>query len=189
MNFLTLKLLLNQIDDSIKRRHAKTIFSVYEKNIIPKIPLFEQGIIHCDPNGQNIIVKKTAFEDTYHVAGLIDFGHSLRTCVVFDLGICLAYMMLENADPVTASSAVELVGPIIRGYHSIIPLTEEEFDSLYYLALARCLQSALNGERAYRAETWNSYLLTSPKKAWRIIGILLGMTKEEVNKIWRAFLS
>lgn len=93
-------------------------------------------------------------------------GHSLRTCVVFDLGICLAYMMLENSSPVTSSSAAELVAPVIHGYNSVLPLTNEEFDSLYYLALVRCLQSALNGELAFRAEPWNPYLLTSSKKAW-----------------------
>ncbi len=183
-----MKTFLNDVNDPKKKRQAETIFLIYEENIIPKIPSLEKGIIHCDTNGQNIIVSKKPSGDTYHMAGLVDFGHSLRTCVVFDLGICLAYLMLENIDPVTSSSAVELVGPVIRGYHSVLPLTKEEFDSLYYLALARCLQSALNGERAFRTEPWNSYLLTSPKKAWQIIDILLGTTEEEVNRIWKHFV-
>lgn len=184
MDFLSLKPFVSGIDDAKKRQNAETIFSYYEEHVVPQISSFEQGIVHCDPNGQNIIVNKRL--DGHHLAGLIDFGHCLRTCVVFDVGICLAYIMLENFN---SSSVVEFVGPVIGGYHSVLPLTTGEFNSLYYLALTRCLQSAINGERAFKTEPWNPYLLTSPKKAWKTIDILLKTTKEEVCTTWKTFIS
>lgn len=190
MDFLGLKELVSDIEDPKNRQNAETIFSYYEECVVPLIPSFQLAIVHCDPNGQNIIVNKCS--GAFHIAGLIDFGHCLQTCVVFDVGICLAYMMLENFDSssiVKSSSVVELVGPIIGGYHNVLPLSAEEFDSLYYLALVRCLQSAINGERAFKIEPWNPYLLTSPKKAWRTIDYLLETTKAQVYKVWKAFVA
>ena len=76
MDFLSLKPLLKNVDDPKKKRNAETIFLDYEENVLPKIPSFEQGIVHCDTNGQNIIVKKSFPGDAYHVAGLIDWPQS-----------------------------------------------------------------------------------------------------------------
>jgi len=57
-------------------------------------------------------------------------------------------------------------------------------DSLFYLVLARSCQSAVNGELCFKAEPWNSYLLTTPKKLWVLIDTLLAMGKAEVDRIW-----
>lgn len=147
------------------------------------------AIIHGDFNGLNIILdKKQPASSAYHVAGVIDFGDALKTCTIFDLGICLAYIMLENVNPFHCSNVVEFVGPLIQGYHSILPLSANEFDSLYYLVLARCVQSAIMGAHSFKAEPWNTYLLTTPEKAWTLIDLLFNMKKEVVDRTWETYI-
>lgn len=154
----------------------------------PRLPTLGKGIIHGDVNGLNIILsRKLPASDICDLSGLIDFGDCAGSCTIFDLGICLAYIMLENMDPIYCSSAVEFVGPLIHGYNSILPLTPDEFDCLYYLVLARCVQSALNGQHAFKAEPWNDYLLITPNKAWKLVDTLLSTSKIEVDRIWKTF--
>ena len=155
---------------------------------MPRIPSFRRGIIHGDFNGLNIIMDKKQGNDSYQVTGVIDFGDSSENCTIVDLGICLPYIMLENMSPKHFSNAIEFVGPVIQGYHSVLPLTPDEFDSLYYLALARCVQSAIMGTHAFKAEPWNTYLLTTPEKAWTVIDLLLSTRKEVVDGIWNKYL-
>ena len=123
-------------------------------------------------------------EKRYYFKSFIDFGDCSKTCTVFELAIRLAYIMMENLRPVTCSNVVEFVSPLISGYSSVMPLSEEEQDSLYYLVLARCCQSAMNGEISFKEEPWNTYLLTSIKKAWLMVDELLAMPKEIVDQAW-----
>ena len=183
-----MKELIKDVDDHKKRNYAETVMEMFEKNVLPKIPSLRKGIIHGDCNGMNIIVQKNS-SDHYQIAGLIDFSDSLNTCTIFDLGVCLAYIMLENLDPSSCPNVAEFVGPILRGYTNAYPITQEEFDSLYYIIMARCVQSAVNGEHLFKAEPWNLYVLTTPNKAWKLIETFLNMTKSEVDKIWMKYWS
>ena len=184
--FLDLKKYLPEIDNPLCRSNAAWIFQGFEENVNPKLPLFKTGMIHGDFNGLNIILKSA--NNCYHLEGFIDFGDSIKTCIVFDLAMALAYAMIENLESVTCSSVVEFVGPLIGGYNSIFPLTADELDSLYWLILSRCVQSAVNGEMAFKAEPWNDYLLTTPKKAWKLIEYLMNLPKLEVDTIWKRYI-
>jgi Ser/Thr protein kinase RdoA (MazF antagonist) len=177
---------LDSISDIDRRSKAEIVFRYFEKHVVPKIPSFEKGIIHNDFNGWNIIMdKQHTTSDAYEVAGIIDFGDSVGSCTVFDLGICLAYLMMENLH---CSSVVTFVGPLIQGYHSVLPLNLDEFDSLYYLVLARCVTSGVMGADAFKAEPWNTYLLISLEKAWTLLDLLLNTRKDAVDAIWKNFL-
>ncbi len=181
---------LQEIDDPLRRSKVARIFQGFEENVSPKLSTFRTGMIHGDLNGRNIILDDIVSytTNTYHPEGLIDFGDSIKTCIVFDLAIALAYAMMENLEPVTCSSVVEFVGPLIGGYNSIFPLTADELNSLYWLILSRSTQSALNGEMAFKAEPWNDYLLISLNKAWKLIEYLMGVPKSEVDRIWKNYI-
>lgn len=189
MNFPDIRSQLQCIDDLGQRNKVERVYKAFQENVVPRISSFKKGIIHGDPNGLNIVLKESVLsKDVYDLGGFIDFGDCVKTCTIFDLGICIAYAMMENLKPVICSSAVEFVGPLIRGYNSILPLSKEEFDSLYYLVLARCCHSAINGALQFKAEPWNDYLLTSPKKAWKVIDELLDTPKEQVDRVWKSEL-
>lgn len=182
MTFTSVRKFLDDVDDPGRRSKAKVVFKFFEDYVAPKIPSLETGIIHGDCNGMNIIVKKQATTNSYQVAGLIDFGDCSKCCTIFDLGISLAYIMMENLN---CSNVVDLVGPVIQGYHGVFPRSEEEFDLLYYLVLARCVQTAIMGAHCFKAEPGNSYFLVSPEKAWKVIHLLLSTGKEEVDRTWK----
>ena len=168
------------------RDNAEKVMNAFEKYVNPKILGFRQSIIHGDMSGANIVLNSMFSENEkrYYFASFIDFGECTKTCTVFDLGISLAYIMMENLRPVTCSNMVEFVSPLISGYSSVMPLSEEEQDSLYYLVLARCCQSAMNGEISFKEEPWNTYLLTTVKKGWLVVDELLSMPKEIVDQAW-----
>ena len=183
---MDMKEYLQDIDDLSYKHNAKRIFDAFEKYVSPRIPSFKRGIIHGDFNGLNIILKdKLPTEDSYHVAGFIDFNDCINTCTIFELGVSLAYIMQENMKPVNCSSPVEFVGPYISAYNTVLPLSTDELDCLYYLVLARCCQTALNGTLSFKVEPWNTYLLTTPHKSWLLIEELLSCQKDEVDRIWK----
>ena len=171
-------------DNSEERKTAENILDDFEKHVYPKLSIFKKGIIYGDANGLNIIVRKDSVGD-YQMAGMIDFGDCVNSCYIFDLGILLAYLMLENLELQNGMSPVEFVGPILRGYTDAFPLSREELDCLYYIVMARCCQSALNGTYSFKQEPWNTYLLTTPTKCWKVIHLMLRTSKEEVDRIWK----
>lgn len=185
MHFEGMRKYLHELSDPLQVENGEKIFKAFEEHVAPKIPLFKRGIIHGDLNGLNIVLQEKLSGDGYRVAGFIDFNDSVKTCVIFELGISLAYIMQENTHPVTCSNVVEFVGPMISAYNSVVGLNAEEIDCLYYLILARCCQTALNGIRAHKAEPWNSYLLTTPQKSWLLIEELINTPKCTVDDTWK----
>lgn len=171
------------MDNPSRRAKVEKILNYFESFVQPKIPSFNKGVIHGDANGMNVIVKKNDL-DEYQMAGLIDFDDSALSCYVFEIAIFLAYIMFENLNPIDNSSPVEFICPLLEGYLNVFPLSSEEIDCLYYLVLGRCCQTAVLGEITYKAEPWNKYLMITPEKAYKLMDILLAMSKDSVDKIW-----
>lgn len=186
MTFTNVKGFLGDVDDPERKSQAELVFKLYEDYVVPKIPLLKKSIIHGDCNGMNIVVERQPTTDSYRVAGLIDFGDASKSCTIFEFGIGLAYVMLNN---LKCSNVIDFVGPMIQGYHSILPLTGEEFDVLYYLVLARCVQNAVMGAQCFIAEPWNTYILVDIEKSWMLIDLLLSTKKEVVDRTWKTYMS
>ena len=85
--------------------------------------------IHGDMNRENILVRGD------RVTGLVDFGDSCFNPVVCDLAICLAYIMMDRADPLGTAAIVT------RAYHEIKPLNEAELSVLLPLVCGRLVTS------------------------------------------------
>ena len=85
--------------------------------------------IHGDMNRENILVRGD------WVTGLVDFGDSCFNPVVCDLAICLAYIMMDRADP------LETAAIVTRAYHEIKPLNEAELSVLLPLICGRLVTS------------------------------------------------
>ncbi len=71
---------------------------------------------HGDLNDHNMVVSA----DGQRVTCLLDFGDSLESTLVYDLAICMAYLMLDKEEPIAAGLA------IARAYHRVLPLEERE---------------------------------------------------------------
>ena len=164
------------LGDGEKREVTLSIVGIFEENVQPVIPRMGKGVVHNDVNGLNLLFNVSG--DKCELSGLIDFGDCIRTCYLFDVAIMMAYGMVEKRNP------VEFVGHMFQGYNSVFPLSHEELGCLYYSVLARLCQSMVNGEYRYTLEPWNSYLLTTPAEAWKLMKLLLSMGKKKVEQIW-----
>ena len=178
MHFTTdVKEFIPHLKEDWKIEMASSIVSMFEVHVQPLLPKMRKGITHNDMNGLNILFTVSE-NDHCELTGLIDFGDCVHSCYLFELAIMLAYGMVEKENP------VEFVGPMFQGYHSVFPLSQEELGCLYYAVLARLCQSAVNGEYRYTLEPWNSYLLTTPPEAWKLMKMLLSLGKKCVDEMW-----
>ena len=121
---------MGAVSDAYRRRLAQDVSSAFELDALPLLPHLRQGVIHGDVNEHNVVVGPVG-AGTPEIAGLIDFGDVMESHPVCELAIAIAYAMLDKPDPVGAAAAVT------RGYHHVLPLTEDELEALYALARAR----------------------------------------------------
>lgn len=175
-HFLHIRDYVPSIDDPKKRQMAEAVLKGFEEHVSPKISSMKRGVIHGDPNGLNIVLESK--NGVFELSGMIDFGDCVNTCYVFECAMMLAYAMLEKNDP------LHFVCPMLSGYYQAFPLCEEELNCLYYSVLGRLCQSAVIGEHQFKQEPWNTYLLTTPVHAWRVIEEILSTPKDQVDRLW-----
>jgi hydroxylysine kinase len=63
---------------------------------------------------------------SWDVAAVLDFGDTQHSCYLFELAICICYMMLLAAD----SNPLDAGGHVIAGYSTVRPLPDAEFSIL-----------------------------------------------------------
>ena len=87
---------------------------------VPALDHLPHQVIHNDANEHNVLVREDGT-----VAGLIDFGDVVWTARVCGLAVAGAYAMQHQPDPARA------VVPVVRGYHEVTPLREDELAVLF----------------------------------------------------------
>lgn len=113
---------------------------------------------------------------------VLDFGDSAYSCHVFDIAICMSYLMQLSSqlDPIRVS------GYTLAGYLSEFHLPQTDLRVLIDCICARFAQSLIIC--AYSAkmnpEKSDYYLASSPVK-WRLLKMIRNMSDEEVTAIWR----
>jgi 4-aminobutyrate aminotransferase-like enzyme/Ser/Thr protein kinase RdoA (MazF antagonist)/murein DD-endopeptidase MepM/ murein hydrolase activator NlpD len=120
-----------------------------------------KSVVHNDANDNNVIVS----EDLHapRVTGIIDFGDAIYTQIINDLAITCAYAVMEQNNPLEAAL------PVIKGFHSIIPLQEEELSHLHTLIAMRLIVSITSSTIGRQKEPENEYLSLSEKPAWDLL--------------------
>ncbi len=161
------------------------IIQGFEDTVELILPKMKKSIIHFDATELNIIVNHSLSKG-YEFLSFIDFGDVIKTYTVIDLAVSVSSLMTYQAD--SCANVVEFVVPLIHGYHDTLPLCEDELNCLYYLVLARCCLLALNCEIFYKAEPWNDYIKVKIDKNWKLVHLLLSMSKDEVVRTWKEAL-
>lgn len=117
--------------------------------------------------------------DSYRISGILDFGDMNSGYYIHELSISIMYMMMEHPKP------IEVGGPIIAGWESVLPLNEAEKDCLYVLVLSRFCQSLVLARYSVTLHPENAeYLMISSKKGVHILPQLWELGKEQVEKVW-----
>ena len=117
---------------------------------LPELGHLPHQVIHNDANEHNVLVGEDG-----RVTGLIDFGDVVYAPRVCGLAVAGAYAMQGQPDPARA------IVPVVRGYHEVAPLREDELEVLFPLMRARLEMSVAMAERQYAAAPDNDYLLIS----------------------------
>lgn len=108
--------------DQTKLEIVEEVIAAFEKKVIANDEIFEKGLIHGDFNEQNILVHlvgKTKAGTEHKISGIIDFGDTSESNLIFELAIAMAYMMILSKD-VTSG------GFVLAGYTSVRVIPEAE---------------------------------------------------------------
>ncbi|KAM7387956.1 hypothetical protein PAMP_024160 [Pampus punctatissimus] len=169
---------LSVMDGDPLQEVVKAVIEQFKLSVQPKISSFRKGIIHGDLNDLNIIVTP-AGNGHHDVSGVLDFSLLSNGCYVFEVAIEIMYLMLENPN------SLNVGGVVLAGWESIMPLNEDERDSLFLLVLGRFCQSLVYGRYNVKKYPDNKkYLLTTAKSATRLLNKLWELGKKEVERKW-----
>lgn len=161
------------VHDEKRKRLACEIIDTFEKDVMKYVPILEQGVIHGDLNEQNILVN----EEGTDIVGIIDFGDSQKTCLIFELAIAVCYMLLERND-------INEGKHVIEGYQSLRKLTDLEKKILKVTVCARICQSLVMGAYSHLNDPKNEYVLTTQKNGWPLLQELWPISDDDISKIW-----
>lgn len=129
-------------------------------------------------NDHNILMEQDKLS-RYRISGILDFCDMSSGYYVFELAIMIMYMMIESKNP------LEVGGPVIAGFESIVPLNADERDVLYTLVLCRFSQSLVYARSAVLQQPENKeYLMITTKNGNRLLQLLWEKGKQEVEKVW-----
>ena len=109
---------------------AEHAFENFERNALPLIGQFRHQIIHCDFNGNNVLVNAP---DARQISGVIDFGDLTSGPLVHELAVAAS----RHCSP---DNPLPGILRLCSGYTSVIPLQPAEAHALFDLI---CLRPAM----------------------------------------------
>jgi 4-aminobutyrate aminotransferase-like enzyme/Ser/Thr protein kinase RdoA (MazF antagonist)/murein DD-endopeptidase MepM/ murein hydrolase activator NlpD len=169
---------LAHIEDPARRAAVECHADRFEAGIRPRLAGLRRGVIHNDANDYNLLVGGAGPWER-EVTGLLDFGDVVHTHTICELAIACAYAMLDKADPLAAAAA------IVRGYHAVRALAEEELELLFPLVGLRLAVSVTNSAYQRTAAPEHEYLQISDGPAWRLLEKLAGVRPELAHYTFR----
>lgn len=141
------------------RQLAQSVFRLFGENVLPRLSDLETQVIHGDFSPYNIVVDPTS--DRF-VTGVIDFGDTVRSAVIFDPAVPMANLLGRTPDHPWREACA-----FAAGYQRERPVQALELPLLPVAALARLtLRALITNWRAERAPERREYLLDHAKDDW-----------------------
>ncbi|XP_044056108.1 hydroxylysine kinase isoform X3 [Siniperca chuatsi] len=177
-NVPLLEAYINVLDGDPLQEVVKSVIHQYKTSVVPKRSNFRKCINHGDFNDLNVLVQPDE-SDGHRISGILDFGDMNSGYYIHELAITVMYMMTEHPKP------IEVGGPVLAGWESVLPLNEAERDCLYVLVLSRFCQSLLLARYSVTLHPENAeYLMISTRKGVQFLCQLWELGKEQVEKVW-----
>ncbi|KAJ8683330.1 hypothetical protein QAD02_019122 [Eretmocerus hayati] len=152
---------------------VENIIQNFERQVLTATNNFDSGLIHGDLNESNIIVS----EDGSEIAAIIDFGDSHINCFIFELAICLSYMIVQT-------KSIESARYILEGYQNVRRLPDQEKSVLKLCVCARLSQSLVLGTYSYQKEPTNKYLVRDHEVKWLLLKKVWAMENKDLMNLW-----
>ncbi|XP_034439299.1 hydroxylysine kinase-like [Hippoglossus hippoglossus] len=177
-NVPLLERFLYVLDGDPLQEVIKSIIQQYKTSVVGKYPDFRKCINHGDFNDLNVLMQPDE-TDCYRISGIIDFGDLNSGYYIHELAIAIMHMMLEHPNP------IEVGGPVLAGWESVLPLNEAEKECLYVLVMCRFCQSLLLARYAVTLHPENEeYLMSTSRKGVGILRELWELGKKQAEKAW-----
>ena len=167
-NFIELNSYVEEVPEKSNRLLVEHFYQQYEAFFFPLAPHLRQGVIHNDGNDNNIIF--TERDGRRFASGIIDFGDVVRTYIISEIAIVIAYALFK------AENIQETFSSILRGYHRYFTITVEEARAVFHLVYARLCSSVLISAHQKKLNPNNEYLTVSEAPAWRTLQKLSGFS-------------
>jgi len=159
---------VHYVQDPARRALADRYIESYGQALnaetMAKLP---HSVIHSDLNDTNLLFEGES------MVGVLDFGDSIYSCTVFDLGIAAGYYSMGQEDPLWVFCEV------LRGYLQEADFTEEELAVLYHVCYGRVLLSVCMGAEKIHEEPDNEYLAHTSDPGFAVLKKLEGVSGEE----------
>jgi len=162
------------IGDPAMRRLVDYFMLQYETEILPQIPGLRRSVIHNDANEMNLLA-----DDTGQVTGIFDFGDLVYTCTIFELAIALTYVLALSDDLLPAAAK------LVAGYHSELPLSEQEVDLLYILVATRICMSHIHASIQHARQPDNDYIMVSQESLYALLNKLVELNPVSIQNMLR----
>lgn len=158
-HFHKLTELVEHTPDAAHRQLADRVFRLFDATIVPRLDDLETQVIHGDYSPYNVVVDEQ--RDDY-VAGVIDFGDTVRSAVIFDPAVAMANLLGRRPEQPWRDACAFAVG-----YEGARPIKDRELPLLPVAALARLtLHALITNWRAERVPERRDYLLAHAKDDW-----------------------
>jgi 4-aminobutyrate aminotransferase-like enzyme len=174
----TVREFLPLVSDRELRDRVERTLSV-PADAAPRLACLPRSVVHNDANDYNVLVSGSALEGRQQVTGIIDFGDLLHSYTIGDLAIAIAYAMPGKRRPLDAAAA------IVRGYHPVRRIGDDELAAVYPLVLLRiCLSIAVAAHQQPQRPD-DGYLGISQGPMRDILPVLAGISPEEAEATFR----
>lgn len=158
-HFHELTELVEHTPNAEHRQLAGRVLRLFEGAVVPRLGGLETQVIHGDYSPYNVVVDE---ESDDYVAGVIDFGDTVRSAVIFDPAVAMANLVGRAPDQPWWGACA-----FVAGYERARPIQDRELPLLPVAALARLtLRALITNWRAQRAPERRDYLLAHAKDDW-----------------------
>ncbi|XP_042337584.1 hydroxylysine kinase-like, partial [Plectropomus leopardus] len=173
-NIPLLEAYIHVLDGDPLQKVVKSVIHKYKTSVVPKRSNFRECINHGDFSDLNVLVQPEG--DGHKISGILDFGNMSSGYYIYELAITIMYMMTEHPKP------IEVGGPVLAGWESVLPLNEAEKDCLYVLVLSRFCQSLVFARYNVILHPENKeYLMTTSRKGVHTLRQLWELGKKQVE--------
>ena len=172
-HFHELAALVEHVPNAEHRQLAETVFRLFEAVLLPRLEDLDTQVIHGDYSPFNVVVDEQG--DDY-VRGVIDFGDTMRSAVIFDPAVAVANLIGRAPD-----QPWQYAYAFVAGYERARPIKDRELPLLPAAALARLtLRALITNWRAERVPERRDYLLAHAKDDWINVERSMAVPMEDV---------
>ncbi|MCB0488271.1 MAG: aminotransferase class III-fold pyridoxal phosphate-dependent enzyme [Cyclobacteriaceae bacterium] len=157
-----------KMKDNARKDLLNHFLLLHRQWVLPIESSLRKSVIYNDANDYNVLVSHDPIDPV--IPSVIDFGDAVYSHTVNDLAIAMAYGLMHKPDPLGAAFH------IVKGYHEIFPLQDEELKALFSLTAARLQISVVCSEINREEEPDNIYLQISDQGAWDLLEKMKGIS-------------